>query len=362
VSACDDDFTFDLTGRMLSVEERRDLCGHGVDGAVWTVYDRVSEVFTKTTQFRVLRAYHRGQLAGAAFMFRCRAWGQALFKPRVLYGPTDFVGLPAHIWIRVGYCAEGIANPGFVRPDCDYDTVIAGMVGYLRKNALGTIITDLSSNAALHENAARFPYVSDGRIDLEDIHSVDEYRARHNNLKRKIAWFTNKGGRIDTVEGALDGDAVHQFRSFVHATVRTSLVYSPFQDCFDGIVTRTCGTDSDRIVHFLASMNGTLTGYHTFIRTDRALRMIHGAFNRELRTTHHAYENLILETVRNALARGLHTIHFGPVLNETKRRMMRHTDRAALLFYSNNPIVRTVIPQIFPCTWMQSRQLLAFDL
>lgn len=350
---------------MLSSAERCELTGcledRGLDSAVWDVYDRVSRVRTKSTAFRVLRAHQGDRLAGAAFMFRCRAWGQALFRQPALYGPTDFVGLPAHIWIRVGYCAEGIANPGFVHPDFDCDCVVAGMLDFLRKNALGAIVTDLVSNDHLHAGAARFPYVSDGRIELDSIPTVEAFRSLHNNLKRKISWFTNKGGRIEIVCGPIDDVTVRQFHSFISATVCTSLVYSPFQDCFPGIVRETCGIDSGRTVHFLARMNGALVGYHTFIRTGRELRMIHGAFNRELRTTHHAYENLILEIVRYALANGLKTIHFGPVLNETKRRMMTHTDRAALYFYSNNAIIRAVIPRIFPYTRMQSEGLLTYS-
>ena len=56
----------------------------------------------------------------------------------------------------------------------------------------------------------------------------------------------------------------------------------------------------------------------------------------------------------------MESIHYGPVVNETKRRMMTAMEPAALYFYSNNPIIRAVIPGIFPYTRIQSRELLAF--
>lgn len=353
-------FTCELSERVLDAGERAVLSGEHVDGAVWPVYDAVSSVGTRATRFRVLRAFRDGQLEGAAFMFRCRAWARALFAPRLLHVPTDLLGLPAHIWIRVGYCAEGIANPGLFRPDCGHVAVAAKMIDYLRRNALGGIVIDLASNAPLHAGSVRFPYVSDGRIELEGMRTVDDYRALHNNLKRKVGEFRSKGGRIEVVHGALDTGTVERCRAFVSATLDKSLVYSPFQDCFDGVVRATCGIDSENMVHFLAHLDGAFVGYHTFVRSAGRLRMVHGAFDRRLRTTRHAYENLILDTVRYALAGGLRTVHFGPIFNETKRRMMTHAEPASLFFSSNNPVIRTVIPRIFPYTRMQNRHLLAF--
>lgn len=356
---------YSLSDRMLTAAECDSLSAGlerlGVDVAVWTVFDCVSQVATAATGFRVLRAYDGDRLIGAAFLFRCRCWAKALFAQAYLAGPTNLLGLPAHIWIRVGHCAEGIANPGIVHPDFDYERVIAGMLQYLQRNALGTIVIDDSANAGLHPTPSKFPYVSDGRIELDGFESVEAFRASHNNLKRKVKWFTNKGGRIDTVHGRLEPKTVAQCRSFVESTVFTSLVYSPFQDCFNQIVERTCDVNSEHIVHFLATMDGSMIGYHTFLRTGHCLRMIHGAFNRDLHTTHHAYENVILETVRYALANGQRAVHFGPVFNETKRRMMTHRSRSTLYFYSNNRVIRAVIPRIFPYTRMQTRELLAFD-
>lgn len=360
-----DTIVYSVSDRMLSAAERHSLGPSleavGGDDTVWLVFDTMSRVCTPATGFRVLRVHEESRLIGAAFLFRCRHWAKALFKQGYLHVPADFLRLPAHIWIRVGLCAEGIANPGFVHPDYGYDAVISGMLRHLQQNALGTIVIDEVANAPLHRTRSQFAYVSDGRIDLKDIETVDAFRASHNNLKRKVKWFTNKGGRIESVHGRLNQDVIAQCQGFVRATVRTSLVYSPFQDCFDQTVERTCTLNSERVVHFLAKMNGTLIGYHTFVKFGRSLRMIHGAFNRDLTTTHHAYENIILETVRYSLASGLSTVHFGPVFNETKRRMMTDTSRAALFFYSNNPIIRAVIPRIFPYTRMQSGNLLAFD-
>lgn len=354
-----------LSGEPLTVQEQRvfepSLDAAGAAPSVWKIYDAVSRVSTPRTQARILRVYDGAELAGAALMLRCKAWAESLFAPPLLHLPVDALRLPAHIWIRVGYCAEGIANPGFVARGHSRDAVIDAMLEHLKHHALGSIVTDTVANAGLHKGASRFPYVNDGRVVTAGMRSIEDFLGLHNNLVRKLKWFAKRGGRIETIRAGLDAARLPDLRRFIRTTVEKSVIHSPFQDCFEQIVERTSTCDSTDLVHFLAYLDGAPVGHHTFVRAGRTLRMIHGAFDRSLPKTHHAYENLLVESVRFALAEGVESIHYGPVLNETKRRMMTHTEPAALYFYSNNPIIRTVIPRIFPYTRMQSRKLLAFS-
>ena len=48
-------------------------------------------------------------------------------------------------------------------------------------------------------------------------------------------------------------------------------------------------------------------------------------------------------------------------MNETKRRMMAQFGQSTLYFYSNNGIIRTLFPLIFPHSRMQSDRLLAYS-
>ena len=332
----------------------------GAAPSIWKVFDEVCRVSTPRTQLRVLRVYDDGVLAGAALLLRCRAWGESLFASPLLHRPVDALRLPAHIWIRVGYCAEGIANPGFVAQGHSRDAVIGAMLTHLKRHALGTIVTDTMANAGIHDGAARFPYVNDGRVVTAGMRSIEDFLDLHNNLVRKLKWFAKRGGRIETIRGKLDASRLPDLRRFVRTTADKSVIHTPFQDCFEQIVERTSTCESPDLVHFLAFLDGAPAGHHTFIRAGRTLRMIHGAFDRTLPKMHHAYENLLVESVRFAIAESVESIHYGPVVNETKRRMMTAMEPAALYFYSNNPIIRAVIPGIFPYTRIQSRELLAF--
>ncbi|MCP4644872.1 MAG: GNAT family N-acetyltransferase [bacterium] len=357
-------FRVTLSEEMLSSAERAVFGGwltkHGLDDAVWEVFAAALQASSPWTQPTVVRAFDGDRLVGAAFVVRCRHWAGALFSHPILYKPVDFVGLTSFIWIRVGFCAETLANPGFVADGCDEDGIIRAMIDHLCRNAYGVMVPDWAENHHLHEDGWTFPYVHDGVVDLAGMAEAQDYVRQHNNIKRKIKHFQNKGGEIDVIHGALDEETLETVRHCVRETVKCSIIRSPFQDIFLDALARTCMCASDRMVHFVARMNGEVLGYHSFVRSGRGLRMIHGAFDRQRPTTHHSYENLIIATVDYGIRHGLDKIHFGPVLNETKRRMMNACGETSFYFHSRTPIIRLFFPRLFPFTNMQCKELLAF--
>lgn len=355
---------FALTTEMPSAEERAALSDHlrdiGADEAVWDVFGCFLSQRSPHTRPLVLRASGDGRLAGIAFLVECTACGRALFDSPLLTWPMDLFPIPAITWLRVGLCAETFANPGFVAAGFDRAKVIAGMLHWLRRRSPVLFVNDTVANRGLHGSAREFPYVRDGAVDLAGMTDIAGYIAQHNNIKRKIKGFTNKGGTIDVIGGPLGPDDMARVAHCVAATVGHSIIASPFQELFPSMVAATCACPSARIMHFIARLGPQMLGYHTFVRTGRGLRMLHGAFDRTRASTLHAYENLIIRAVAHGIERRLGTVHFGPVLNETKRRMMNATEPAALFFSSNNPALRAAIPAFFPFTKMQSKKLLAF--
>ncbi|MBN2307772.1 MAG: GNAT family N-acetyltransferase [Candidatus Hydrogenedentes bacterium] len=353
-----------LSDIMLSGPERMvfsgDLRANGLDEAVWEVFAAFMGASSKATKPTVLRVYDGDRLVGAAFVSRCRGYGRALFGSPALHRPIDLVGLPSYIWLRVGYCAEVAANPGFVAEGACRDEVVSAMIAHLRRHSFGVMITDRAGNERLHGGAAAFPYVSDGIVDVAGMGSVGDYVGGHRNIKRKIKEFTNKGGEIDVIRGRLDEGLTDTVRQCIEATAARSVIHSPFQDTFPEAAAATCRCPSDRMVHFVATMGGAVLGYHSFVESGDGLRMLHGAFDRTRRTTHHCYENLIIATVDWALRQGLKAVYFGPILNETKRRMMNRAERSALFFHSDQWWMRAVFPLAFRCSRMQNKALLAF--
>lgn len=307
-----------------------------------------------------LRAHAGDRLAGMAFVVRCRAYGQAVFDSPVFRVPIDLAGLSSYIWIRAGVCAEGVANPGFVVRGFDECRVIQSMIEHLRATSCGVVVVDSPACAPVHQRAQDYPYVADGTLDLSQYADAGEYIASHANLKHKMKEFARKGGTVEVLTGSVPESLRGRFLACMQSTVDRSLVYSPFQGLFPGIVAQTSAIELPAMVHVVARLHGTIAGYHSFVESGEGLRMIHGAFDRTMSSTHHAYENLIVEAAGYAYGRGLRRIHFGPIMNETKRRMMNGAAACRIYFHSRFGLVRLLFPPIFRRTKMQAPSLLAF--
>jgi len=332
-----------------------------VDEAVWNIYPCWFKGASRWTRPLVLRAFEKDQLVAAAILLECRRGGQSLFRSPFLYKPTNWMGTPVLIWLRAGFGPEVAANPGFFAADVDPQEIAAQLVDYLSRTSLALFITDLRKNAAYHTKARAFPYVDEGMIDVSGMKEVQEYIDEHRNIKRKIKSFTNKGGTIETHRSKIDEPTQQSLVKCCAATMNKSFVHTPFQDAFLDVIQHTLNCDSSSFVHLIAKMKGEIIGYHSFVETGPTLRMMHGAFNREMKTTYHAYDNLIIKATGHAIKQGLKKVYFGPIMNETKRRMMRESEPCFTYFYSRNPFIRMVFSFMYSYSNLQTKKLLAFS-
>lgn len=333
----------------------------GLDAAIWDVYNSFLNSSSPVSHPRVLRAYDNDRIAGLLLYIVCRQTGRCLFDNPLLASLCDSVRVPVYLWIRQGVCADVFSNPGFVADGYEETATLSAMLAFLKKKAPYLYVTDYLENAPLHPDARRFSYVKEGAISLSGIGSIHDFLAGHKNLKRKLRTFVNKGGEIVVHQGALDPQMLEIIRNCVDATVEKSVIHSPFQDHFSNMVIDTCRIPSDRILHFFARRNGRVLGYHSFLQTGDGLRMIHGAFDRSLDSTYHAYENIMVAAASHALNHGLDMVHFGPIFNETKRRLVNRSFPINVFLYSNNFFLRTAFPALYAGSKLQSKKLATFS-
>jgi hypothetical protein len=302
----------------------------------------------------------KDRLIAAALLLLCRRVGRALFRSPVLYKPINVLKIPVWLWIKAGFGPEVIANPGFYASDVDTDLIAGKMIDYMADNSLSFFVTDVQANSSHHKNALVFPYVDEGMVDVSGMNSVQDYIQEHRNLKKKIRSFRNKGGNLETVRGSVKEKERQTLINCCNATMRKSFVSTPFQDAFPDVIDETLRCDSSAFIHMISRMNGEITGYHSFIMAGSSLRMMHGAFNRDMGSTYHAYENLILASLEFAIDQKLNRVYFGPIMNETKRRMMQISEPCATYFYSKNPVFRRILALIYSNSNFQNRKLMAF--
>jgi hypothetical protein len=346
--------TFDLSDEPLAGREteRFSACldRWGVDEAVWDVYGCLPAVRSGASRPLVVRAYRDSRLAGAALVVHCRRYGATLFASPLLRRAMDALGWSGLVWVRTGFCAETIANPGFAADGEDPAAMAAAMLGFLRRRAQFVLVVDRAGDDSLHRGMAPYPYPPDGAVRLAGMAHAADYLARHRNIRRKVQEFRSRGGAVQAIWGSLEPAVVGEVRACLDATARRALMQAPFQDLFADLAAATCRGASPRTLHLIARAEGDLLGYHSFLRSGRALHMMHGAFARDRATTHHAYEVIMVESVRCAIEAGLDEVRFGAVMNETKRRMVNAAEPAALYFHSRHRTLRTVFSLLHPFT------------
>jgi len=355
---------FTLSEEFLSSQEQDVfsdyLKSQEVDETVWQIYFCYFKVKSRWTRPMVLRVFSDERLIAAALLIECRHTGRSLFKSSLLYNPVNWLGIPVYIWLRAGFGPEVIANPGFYSNDVDPDLIAGEIINYLHNKSVAFFITDYQANAHLHKGANVFPYVDEGTVDVSGMETVQDYIAEHSNLKRKIRTFTNKGGTIEILKGKLEDNYQQAVVNCAESTMRKSFVYTPFQDIFINVIKETLHGDSSSFIHIFTKMDGEITGYHSYVVTGSTLRMMHGAFYRDLKSTYHAYENIFIATVGHAIEQRLKKVYFGPIMNETKRRMMRESEPCSTYFYSRNPVFRFIFSLMYSRSQLQNKKLLAF--
>ena len=320
-------FTFELSQKFLSDGEKillkPGLALFNLDESVWNVFACLFRSTTRGTTPLVLRVYENKVLYGAAIIIRCRRYGRALFNNRLFAGLMDLFGIPCNIWIKFGCCMDMMSNPGFIADPLRAVELHTAMSRYLRGHTFLTIINDFTRNSPQHIGAEILPALPHASIITKGMASVDDFLKAHKRLKRKGNVFRNNGGTIDVLPGALESRDMESLKRCFLVTADKSAFYLPYQDLYLEAAQTTSSTRLDNVYHFVARLNGEFAGYQAAIKTGACLNALHGAFDRNLRTTHHAYDCLILKMVEFAVNNRLSSMDYGAVVNETKQRLMQ---------------------------------------
>ena len=357
-------YRFELTDRYLSRSEQDrfrdylDFCS--LDRNIWEVFASLFASSTSHTTPLVLRAYAGGDLVGAAIVIRCTRYGRALFDYGLLSRLIDFVRVPFYLWIKFGCCMDMMSNPGFVSDPAESSEVIKGMAGYLRDNTLLTIINDYTENAGLHDGASTLPALPHALIDTSSMESIEDYLKLHKNIGHKLRVFRRKGGEYTRIDRRLDGAQIASLEKCFLATTEKSIFYLPYQHLYLKSAMETSRRSIDDVHYFVATINGAFVGYQAAVKTGSNLNALHGAFDRSLQTTHHAYDVLFVKMTEFALEHGLKTIDYGAVLNRTKQKMINKSIDLSYYLTSRHATVQKSFDAFLKRTKVQGKEQLKY--
>ena len=316
---------FGLSDQPLTPAEQalflEDLEALGFGTSLWRVLNSSVGTRTRYSNPRWLRAFRGGELIGVAFIVGFSRPGRCLFRSPRLARLVDAPRVPQFIWNRLGAGIDQYSNPGFVRAGLGRSVFVAAALGFLgSKHLLGCVIEPAAAPA--RGPSATLSHLDYGVIDLHTAESADYFLARSKSLGRKLRKFRNKGGTLEVVTGAVSPPDLERMDGWLRGLepeVRLS-----FQGNYPNMASRALGLGGADTVHVLARLGGELAGYQSFVRCGDRLSCLSGLFDRTRRSTYHAYENIVLESVAYAAAHGVRRIDYGPVVNPTKAKLMTH--------------------------------------
>jgi GNAT acetyltransferase-like protein len=359
----DTTYTFKFTDKFLSKEEQgvfdNFLDVQGLDNSIWHVFSSLFEAGTKRTKPLLLKAYYDNELQGAAIIIKCSQYGKSLFNN--LRGKfIDMVRIPFYLWIKFGCCMDMMSNPGFVKDPEMATKIYRAMADYLRKNTLLTIINDYTANAGLYGKASMLPALPHALIDCSHMSTIADYTKAFKNIKRKIRVFRNKGGEYKMIANQLDEKQISALKICFLSTAEKSVFYLPYQDLYLNAAMHTSRHNIENVHYFIATIDRNIIGYQAAIVSGNKLNALHGAFDRNRKSTYHAYDILFVKMTEFAIENGLNTIDFGAVINLTKQKMINKSIDMSYFVLSKYSLVQKVFKFFLKSTKIQNWEQLKF--
>jgi len=352
-------FTFDR--RPLDAHERRpfndDLASLGFDDRLLQVLNGLVSTGTRDDIPHVLRGMRDGQLVFAAHPIVCRRMMRTFFPNRV-GALLDLLPVPTVHWTRHDPGVDLSGSPGFVARGEDRPTAVSAAIAFLTRRFVSV---SLLEDAAEHRPGAcvEVAMTDTGRHDVAT-GAIDALFGTHAHLRRKVAKFRNKGGTIDCIEGPLtEADRVAVLRCIRHAQ-EAGMLRLPFQGNYIHMVDWATRADVPGLVHLVARLDGEPVGYHAFLESGAGVTCLSGGFDRTRGSTYHAYENVLLEAMRRAEARGATRVCFGPVTNPSKAALMTGSRPLVARIYSRMPPMRWLVDAIVPWSAMRPAMMAPF--
>ena len=358
-------YTLHLSSIPLTPAEKSGFSRHllelGLDDNIWVIYEKFLQVTSAFSRPLIARVEKDSETSACMFLIECRDYGPTLSRLKIVKWLARKLSIPSIIWMKAGIAAEICANPMFINKNASSDNDTGEILDLLRKKFLLLIIHDLAANAPLHPASAVMPYPDEGIIETSRYKTIHDYLSDHHNLQKKLKEYQKIGGRVEIIEGKLDDHIIKKIKECVISTAARSVFKLPYQNEYPDMCAGSAIIDNRNVIHFLCRSDEEFYGYHSFIVFKNQIRCLNGAFNRNLATTHHSYENMIYRVVEYAIGNEIQTVYFGPVLNETKKRMMNRFIQTQLYISSNMPLLLKLFTPVLGRSRLHARELLEFS-
>ncbi len=324
-----------------------DLEALGADERVLDAYGATLSVRSRLTRPGIVRMLSGDRLRGAALVVVCRDSGTGLFAQPAARRAMQF-GPPIWYWERTGVGTDAIACPGLVAPGVDREQFVAAAISWLsRRYALGALMERAGQPPALPHTT--WPWVGVTTLS-PDAGTRHQILGDHRNLERKMRRFANRGGSIQRLTGPLP-DELRPVLARGYVVPRPP--DPPFRELYEQMVDAHWSVGSDDLVHLVARVDDVPVGYHSFLRSGQTLVRLSGVFDRPAGGTHHAYENVLLDSIDLAVDLGCTRIEYGPAVDAVRAALL-DVEPTEIHFVSRIPGMTKAFAAVLPHTVLGS--------
>lgn len=336
-----------LTSQGPSSRERdvlaADLEALGADSTVLDLFGATCTAAGPLTRPRILRAHRDGALLGLTLVTLCRDSAASLF-PQEAVRRAARTGPPMWYWERTGIGTDTIACPGIVAPGVDRERFADAAVSWLSARFAFGVLMERPGARTTAPHLVR-PWLGTTCL-TPDASTRPGLLAAHRNLERKVRRFGARGGHVERLRGAMP-EALREPLRRGYAVPRPP--DPPFRERYEAFVEAHWSLPTQDQVHLVARIGDAPVGYHSFLRTGRTLCLLSGVFDRPLGGTHHAYENVLLDSIDLALDLGCTRIEYGPAINAVKTSLL-DVEACQMRFVSRVPGVLAGVRRVLPHT------------
>jgi len=240
---------------------------------------------------------------------------------------------------------SNLTRPFFYRQPGMADAIMQAILTYLRneKEADMVTIVDTSVHDDIYQTEGFFKYPSSSEawLDATRYKDISEYLGEHRSLKKNLSRRKN-AVVSETKQGHMSDTDKEQMKACVECSVENSRVNTPCQKFFEDNIFETDVFNSNKYVHILVRVDGTIAGFHTFQVSGSDMGGVLGGFNRDYSQKSFAYERVIVASLDYAIKNNIKRVHYSLIDNYTKLRLIDPLEPCGLYFYSRSPLNRKV--------------------
>ena len=346
----------------LTLEEKRvfggDLDRRGLADNIWDLFGEWVDRSTAQVSFFYLKVYCEADLLGLGMFvqikpFDLRASYSRLRRAGFLNRVGALVSRLSNNCIVVAFrnlITSNHTRTFFFRDPEIEQAAMGAMLAHLKADKKADMVTilDTESHQDLYAEAGfeAYPSSSEAWFDVSRYHDVSEYLAAHRSLRKNLKRRKSRIA-VEVRKDVLSAEELEQVAACVGCSVQHSLVTNPCQRFFEEHIFATQVYRSDKYLHLLVRVDGTIAGFHTFQVSGTSMGGVLGGFNRELSRNNYIYERVIVTSLDHAIRNRMRRVQYSLVDNQTKLRLVDLREPCGLYFYSNSSMNRAVFRRTF---------------